>query len=470
MAIVPPRRAAHPTPPAVGLWPLLALLALTACTSPLDVALEVELSEAIPTVVTVSWEPEHPGAEGMGVEFGVGPALDRRVTARLADDGRCRAQLLGLKPSTRYRLRAVEEDGGTTYASDRQTVETGPAPAGLPGLTVERTAGRIPAGGFLVTSLLSSPSWAVILDGDGDYVWWHGPGDEWERSFVPRAHLSRDGEHVLYEASASALAEGDDGVVGERMLVRVSLDGSEVETLSLPGCHHDFVELPDGAVAAIVSDVREVDGEEVEGDRIVELDWNGEERASWSTWDHLEYDPADITADDDPGWTHANALDFDEGRDAYTLSLRNLDAILRIDRGTGDILWQMGGVDSDFDAALNVLPLFQRQHQFQHLEGGLLVFDNGTVDEMRSRAVEYSYDEGASELEVRQVWTHVDDPPLFSIGFGDVTRLPSDHTLITWSSPGQIDEVNGDGDLVWRLNAAMGAGFGYTTWVDSPVD
>jgi len=429
----------------------------------------IAVSEIIPTVVQVSWEPEHPAADEMRVEFGAGVLLDRTVPAGMGDDGRCHATVLGLKPSTTYRLRAVEVDGGTTYAGDRISVDTGPLPADFPGLTVERTPGRTPAGGFLVTSLLSNPSWAVILDGDGDPVWWHRPGDEWERSFVPRTHLSDDGEHVLYEASASALT-GDDELVGERMLVRVSLDGSTVETLPLEGCHHDFVELPDGNVAAIVSQIRQVEGEDVTGDRIAELDWAEGEVASWSIWDHMEYDPADITADDDPGWTHANALDHDRATDRYTLSLRNLDAILHIDRPTGEILWQLGGVHSDFDAALNVLPLFQRQHQFQHVDGGLLVFDNGTVDDLRSRVVQYALEGSDDDLHVQQVWTHVADPPLFSIGFGDVTRLPSGHTLITWSSAGQIDEVTGDGVLVWSLNAAMGAGFGYTTWVESLVD
>ena len=446
----------------------LGLAALIGCTSPLDVELSVVVSEAIPTVVTVTWEPEHPAADPMRIELGSGPTLDREFTALPTDDGKCRATLVGLKPSTTYRLRAVEIDGGTTYASDRLTVETGPAPAGMPGLTVERTPGRSPAGGFLVTSLLSNPSWAVIIDEDGDYVWWHTPGDEWERSFVPRAHLSADGAHVLYEASASALTGEDDSVTGERMLVRVSLDGTEVDTVSLEGCHHDFVELPGGNVAAIVSDVREVDGEEVEGDRIVELDWDGVEQGSWSAWDHIEYDPADVTADDDPGWTHANALDHDPADDSYTLSLRNQDTILRIDRASGEIRWRLGGVHNDFDAALNVLPLFQRQHQFQRLDSSILVFDNGTVDDMRSRAVEYALDEG--NMTAQQIWTHVDDPPLFSIGFGDVTRLPSDHTLVTWSSAGQIDEVTEDGVLVWRMNAAMGAGFGYTVWAAAPVD
>jgi len=446
----------------------LGLLALVGCTSPLDVELDVQVSEAIPTVVTVRWAPEHPGAGEMRVEFGTGPTLDRQQAAILAEDGSCAATLIGLKPSTSYRLRVVEVDGGTTYASDRRTVETGPAPAGLPGLSVETSPGRTPTGGFLVTSLLSTPSWAVILDGDGETVWWHTPGDDWERSFIPRAHLSHDGGHVLYEASASALTGEDDEVVGERMLVRVSLDGSQVDTVPLEGCHHDFVELPDGTIAALVSDTREVEGESVEGDRIVELDWTGAERGSWSVWDHLEYDPADITADDDPGWTHANALDHDPVDDRYTLSLRNLDAILHVDRTSGEVLWQLGGVRSDFDAALNVLPLFQRQHQFERLDGSILVFDNGTVDDLRSRVVEYALDEGA--MAAQRTWIHVDDPPLFSIGFGDVSRLPDDRTLITWSSPGQIDEVTADGTLVWRLNAAMGAGFGYTTWTASLVD
>ena len=53
---------------------------------------------------------------------------------------------------------------------------------------------------------------------------------------------------------------------------------------------------------------------------------------------------------------------------------------------------------------------------------------------------------------------------------GSVERLPNGNTLITFSSLGQIDEVTPEGELVWRLRAEMGSGFGYSSWRNNLYD
>ena len=448
-------------PPALA---LLVPVLLVSCAEPLDVKLDVQVSDVIPTVVTVSWERVHDDADDVCVEYGRGPVMDQRWPARCDDQGLCRAVILGLKPNTSYRVRAAETEGDTRYVSDRWDAHTGPRPPEIPALSASTKPGRMPAGGFLVTSLLTDPSRAVIVDGDGEVVWWHHLEGDWDRMFIPRVYLAADGQHVLYQATASAQVDGE-ALLGQRVLARVSLDGTDVETVTVLGLHHDFVELPDGALATLTQDERAVDGKTVVGDRVVEVTFGGEPQEIWSVWDHFDYDPGQQYGEAGSGWTHANAIDHDPATDQYTVSLRNLDTLVRLDRDGDEVLWQLGGDGGDFALPPDQSPPFQRQHQFQMRGDSVLVFDNGAVESADSRAVEYALEPTAGEA--HRLWAYAADPPLFSVAFGDVTRLPSGHTLITWSSQGQIDEITEDGAQVWQLSADLGAGFGYTTWHES---
>ena len=147
---------------------------------------------------------------------------------------------------------------------------------------------------------------------------------------------------------------------------------------------------------------------------------------------------------------------------AYYVSLRNFSTIVKIDRVTGEQLWSLGGESSSFKTAAGSTDLFHHQHQFTMVDDGIVVFDNGLVENSDSRAVEYRLDETAGTAEL--VWEHHNDPPLFCAVLGDVHRLRNGNTLITWSGLGQIDEVTPQGEVVWRLNSRMGNGFGFTRW------
>lgn len=422
--------------------------------------IQVSLSPHVPTVVMVSWKAEDPAATDAFV-VATPPGRDPQPrTPAVLDGDEYRATILGLKPAVTYQFQAVESSEGTLVTSQPVEVDTGGVPSALPHLAVE--ASDAAGGGFLVTSTVSFPSIAIILDRDGDCVWWHQMDppaeDDWETFYIPRAARTRDGEAVVYEAATGVANENR-----ERLLIRVSMDGSQVETLPILDAHHDFTELPDGNIAVLTEDKRPVGDTMIEGDQIVEVDAVGNMNPIWSIWDHAEFVEG-TPYDPDIGWSHANALQYDAGEDLYYVSLRNFDAIMVIDRGSGDVLWTLGGDQSDF-----VLPdgspyLFERQHRFRVLGDHLLVFDN-RVPELGSRAVEYALD--ASEGSAGLVWEYTTDPTLFSLGFGDVERLAGGETLVDFSASGQIDEVAEDGELLWRLNAEVGAGFGYMEWFES---
>jgi hypothetical protein len=112
-------------------------------------------------------------------------------------------------------------------------------------------------------------------------------------------------------------------------LIRVSLDGDTVERLSTPDFHHDFLIHEDGTIAYIGFDENHEVAPDSPGDRIIELYPDGSQVVIWSTWDDLEYSAS--VAAEGPGWTHANALQYDPEADAYYLSMHNMDTIARID-------------------------------------------------------------------------------------------------------------------------------------------
>jgi len=99
------------------------------------------------------------------------------------------------------------------------------------------------------------------------------------------------------------------------------------------------------------------------------------------------------------------------------------------------------------------------------VDDGLLVFNNGSEGQYHSAVYEYAVDLEAREAE--RTWGYSSQPPLYCYAMEDVTRLETDDTLITWSTAGQIDQVTPEGEVVWSLNTSLGAGLGYTDWVDS---
>ena len=427
---------------------LAALLACTGSTGLTDapdtapteteLTISVSRSEVVSSVVSVSVAE----AERFTVSYAAAGSSGLVAT----EDGA--ATLLGLKASTTYAL-TVTVDG---VEHDAGTVTTGAPPAHLPEMTLTQGA---ELSGFLVTSILSTPSAAVILDADGDYVWWMEASDE---GLITRSRLSLDGRSLLFLDPVGHHEQETDYV-----LRRVSLDGTVNETLPAEGIHHDFIEVEDGVIAQIQHDARTVDGETVKGDRLVEVHEDGAEVEIWSVWDHLTYHPDQAQSYYD--WTHANALDYDADTGTYTISICAFSTIFHIDRQSGETLWRLGGDESDFRSAASDFEPFVHQHQHQLTEDGILVFDNQALESQESRVVEYALDEETGTLSL--IWKYVPEPSFYTHGLGDVYRLPSGNTRIVWSAQGQIDEVTPEGELRWQLSASLGGGIGYADWIDA---
>jgi len=413
------------------------------------------LSEEIPTIVTVYWSSMAVEVEDHYVEYRIDEDVLSRAPARRTDN-EYEAQLLGLKPSTEYSCRAVLVTAAGSQHSDWLSLTTGPVPTDLPSFEVTAGDSSQVSRGYLVTAIVGSTNAPVILDRDGDYVWWFS---QLELAKVGAVRLSRDRLWVLVvgmttEDETEALT-----------LFRISIDGSSWEATPLSFMqHHDYLELPNGDLAMLAREVRQVLHEQIIGDRIVLMSPDGVAETLWSLWDHETYE-SDGPNETAGLWADANAIDYVDDQDAFYVSFRLHESIYKIDRPSGEIVWRLGGQQSDFALSTGPEDGFSGQHQFHVLDGGILIFDNAAMNDLEARVVEYRLDETAGTAEL--IWSYKADPPLCCPVLGDVTRMADGNTLINFSHGGQYDEVDPAGELLWRLNAPMATGTWYSEWVDT---
>jgi hypothetical protein len=221
--------------------------------------------------------------------------------------------------------------------------------------------------------------------------------------------------------------------------------------------NHDLVVLPNGHVLLIIYDRQTIDMTSVGGkpdasfvDCLAqELDGSGNVVFEWRASEHVPYTESYANmkgSEVDP--YHLNSIQaFPDGN--LLLSFRHLSQLIKVDRQTGNILWQMGGKHNQFKFVNDSLGGFSYQHDAELLPNGRLsIFDNGEQrDPQVSRAVEYQLDE--TDRVVTLTWQYTHQPGIFAVNMGSTDRLADGNTFIGWGGPTPIaSEVTADGRLV----------------------
>ena len=212
----------------------------------------------------------------------------------------------------------------------------------------------------------------------------------------------------------------------------VKLDGTEYTlfdvSLNAPvhrNTHHKFYVPSADADWAVVVYARKGMGVECDletptdqavGDGIAEIDEFGNEVWRFDVFDHqAEVPPEDVDPDMclyefwGPGtidFTHGNSVIPVPGENAYLLSYRNVSRVLKIDRGSGNIVWQMGQ-NLDF-TWIGSEPAEEQFFLLQHdphilANGNYMIYDNNKGQSW-SRAIELAVDENA--MTVQKVWEY----------------------------------------------------------------
>jgi hypothetical protein len=187
---------------------------------------------------------------------------------------------------------------------------------------------------------------------------------------------------------------------------------------------------------------------------------------AWDFLDHLSIESTDrlilnqLTPDSELDFTHANAIDVTADGN-YLVSMRHLSQVIKIDSTTGDLIWKLGGIGSNFAFEGDPLGGFSFQHAARELpNGNILLFDNGNGhNPPQSRAVEYQLD--LDRFVATLVWQFNPEPHLFGLAMGFTQRLSNGNTLITYGFLPRVQEVSPSGQVLWDLQAPAGTGWIY---------
>jgi hypothetical protein len=186
---------------------------------------------------------------------------------------------------------------------------------------------------------------------------------------------------------------------------------------------------------------------------VIQEQQNGGVVFEWRDLDHVPITDsvADLTGQI-VDYTHGNAFELDDDGNILA-SFRNTNQVLKINRQTGAVIWQLGGSSNQFNFTND--PGFALQHNIRQLDSGnITLFDNGEASRGYSRAVEYEIDE--SGMTITRTW-EITGP--HATCCGNAQRLGNGNTFINWGSAGVMSEYTAGGDLVWQ--AEFESGFTY---------
>jgi len=256
-----------------------------------------------------------------------------------------------------------------------------------------------------------------------------------------------------FAAVPTALAGG--------VVLEANWSGKILWELRQPDQHHDgrlltngnmlllcATELPDDIASQVTGGLpgTEANGN-IYADYLVEMTTDGQTVWEWRTWEHLEpakY-PLIMPSNDRADWTWGNAIhELPDGN--ILLSMRHLSTIVRINRQTDDIDWELGS--PALSGAHGVNPL---------ANGNYLIFDNSPyrVDQGTIKPVNFAPFSRVLEVDPSTndvVWSYVDPvrASLWSPLISNPQRLPNGNTLINEGLFGRFFEVTPDGDTVWE--------------------
>ena len=341
-------------------------------------------------------------------------------------------------------------------------------PSNFPVWTAERNG--TPQAEFYVSTPTfgdrKSP-FVAIFDNRGVPVWWQDT-----HSGPAAAHLLPNGNLMWFELASGPLGTNSSLAWTERRL-----DGSEVRRIKAVGHatdFHELVRLPNGNSLVLVyrprdgvdltphggpanATVLDAEVQEIEPDGDLAWSWNSAGRVSLNEiqrwWTYILDNPATL----EDGRTaydimHPNSIEPDGN--GLILSFRHINALLRIDKATGNITWKLGGTNTAQSLSILGDPLgsssFGGQHDARKLsDGTITLHDNRSSYSQPPRAVRYRLNLGARTARLLESLSDPQVPDSFCCGSS--RRLPGGNWVSGWGGSELTTEQTPSGAPVFRL-------------------
>jgi len=387
-------------------------------------------------------------------------------------------------------LRLAAAAGGATLLAGPRGVEALAAPADMrtqrfvsrpdlepPVVTVLTPGAGRTAPGYLFLAPSSGPGQrgTMILDGSGEVVWF---GPTTPRTAMNLRVAAYRGEPVLtWWEGTTKHGLG----IGEHVIV----DRTYTEITRFPAGHglqsdlHELIVTPQGTALVTAYDIPRVDlssvghrhGLVIEG-VVQELDIrNGRVLFEWRSLDHVPVSESYQGVATRFDYFHVNSIDVDTDGNLL-VSARNTWAVYKIDRGSGRVLWRLGGKKSDF--AMGPGTAFAWQHDARHHGTGdnlVTLFDNADAPQVQpqSRGLAIALDAKRRRATLAHAYVH--RPPMLAHALGSVQTQPNGNVLVGWGTEPYFTEYTAGGAVVFDAKLPHG-GENYRTlrfpWVGTP--
>lgn len=330
------------------------------------------------------------------------------------------------------------------------------------------------------TSKPGAQAGALIVDADGQPVWFHPVRPGWWVSNFRVAQYRGHPVLAWWEGTVRPPGYGSGhGVLMNSSYQRIAnVRAARGRQADL----HEFFLTPEGTALitchppTVQADLSSVGGStngQVLESIVQEIDIaTGRLLFEWRSLDHVAVDESYLPPGGVYDYLHINSIDLTaDGH--LLLSGRHTCALYKVHRRTGRVLWRLGGRRSDF--ALGRGAHFNWQHDAQHLPGGLIsVFDNGAGPvrtERQSRGLVLKLD--LARRTVRLVRAYEHPRPLLTSAMGSVQALPDGNVMVGYGLVPVLSEFSPDGELVAQLSYPWGyncyRGF-RMPWSGSPTD
>src|SRR5215210_1310884 len=176
----------------------------------------------------------------------------------------------------------------------------------------------------------------------------------------------------------------------------------------------------------------------------------GEVLFEWHSLEHVALDESYREPPRDPAYPydyfHINSIDVDSDGNLI-VSARNTWGIYKIDRDTGEVIWRLGGKNSDFEMGEGTRTAFQHDAR-RHQGGPITIFDNGAHPQVHeeSRAILVGLDE--EQMSAILLRAYASPEGLISTSQGNAQLLPEGNVFVGWGSQPSISEFSYDGELI----------------------
>ncbi|HXM87065.1 MAG TPA: arylsulfotransferase family protein, partial [Solirubrobacteraceae bacterium] len=342
-------------------------------------------------------------------------------------------------------------------AADYQSFYTLPG-VQAPVMTVA-VADRDPAAGDILTTNGPGPGQygPLIYAPDGRLVWFDklSGGETAEDLNEQTYEGQRDLTWWKGRVLALGFGQGEDIVTNAHYQTVAKVAGGN----GLQADLHDFQLQPDGVAYITAFNPIRCDLSSVGGSRdgtitdtaIQQIDVKtGLVRWEWHSLDHVGASESEVEAPNGPtpwDYFHLNSIDPEPDGNVL-ISARSTWAGYLLQRGSGNVLWRLGGNRSSFKMGPGTKMAWQ--HDGRALANGeLTFFDDGANPPIhhQSRALRIKLDLAEREASLTSAYTHP-DPPLLAASQGNAQTLPDGNTLVGYGGVPEISEYAKDGALL----------------------